>query len=38
LRLSDFVKFAKYDPADEDNIECFKTIFESIKLFEQSGF
>jgi hypothetical protein len=37
LRLSDFVKFAKYNPSDADNDICFNTIFESIKLFEQSG-
>jgi LPXTG-motif cell wall-anchored protein len=37
LRLSDFVKFAKYNPTDDDNSSCFQIISESIKLIEQSG-
>lgn len=38
LRLSDFVKFAKYIPSNDDDMNCFKIIFESIKQIEQSGF
>ncbi|NOT51352.1 MAG: LPXTG cell wall anchor domain-containing protein [Chitinophagaceae bacterium] len=37
LRLGDFVKFAKYIPTNEDDMNCFNSILESIKLIEQSG-
>jgi len=36
LRLSDFVKFAKYVPAKEDDINVFNTIKNSIITIEQS--
>lgn len=36
LRLSDFVKFAKYVPANEDDINVFNTIKNSITTIEQS--
>ncbi|MBI5857778.1 MAG: hypothetical protein HZB42_09005 [Sphingobacteriales bacterium] len=37
LRLSDFVKFAKYKSTEEDDKICFDNISESIKRMEQSG-
>lgn len=37
LRLSDFVKFAKYNPSTEDNQHCYNDILNSIKTIEQSG-
>jgi len=37
LRLSDFVKFAKYIPSQEDNMNVFETIKNSIIIIEQSG-
>jgi hypothetical protein len=37
LRLSDFVKFARYKSTEEDDNGCFDIISESIKLMEQSG-
>lgn len=37
LRLSDFVKFAKYNPAEEDNITAYNDILNTIKTIEQSG-
>jgi hypothetical protein len=36
LRLSDFVKFAKYVPAKEDDVNVFNTIKNSITNIEQS--
>jgi hypothetical protein len=36
LRLGDFVKFAKYIPANEDDINIFNTIKNSITTIEQS--
>lgn len=36
LRLSDFVKFAKYIPTKEDDTLAFDTIKQSIKLIEQT--
>lgn len=35
LRLSDFVKFAKYIPNEDDDKNCLNNISESIKLIEQ---
>jgi hypothetical protein len=35
LRLSDFVKFAKYESTKEDNTSAFNTIKKSIQLIEQ---
>jgi LPXTG-motif cell wall-anchored protein len=35
LRLSDFVKFAKYESTKEDNTNTFNTIKKSIQLIEQ---
>jgi LPXTG-motif cell wall-anchored protein len=35
LILSDFVKFAKYNPTETDNTFCFETISGSIKIIEQ---
>jgi len=37
LRLSDFVKFAKYNPTNEDNQHCYNDILNSIKNIELSG-
>ena len=37
LRLSDFVKFAKYKPTEDDDKTCFNIISESIKTIEQLG-
>ena len=37
LRLSDFVKFAKYIPTAEDDTNIFNTIKKSITTLEQSG-
>ena len=37
LRLSDFVKFAKYIPTNEDDVNCFNEIKKSIMTLEQSG-
>ncbi len=37
LRLGDFVKFAKYNPSDEDNNHCYNDILNSIKTIELSG-
>ncbi len=37
LRLSDFVKFAKYIPSDEDRSSCFNKIKNTINAFERSG-
>ncbi len=37
LRLSDYVKFAKYTPADDDDRIAFETILKTIKTIEQSG-
>ncbi|MES1216805.1 MAG: hypothetical protein ABUT20_14915 [Bacteroidota bacterium] len=36
LRLSDFVKFAKYIPSEEDHVNTFKTIKNSIIAIEKS--
>ena len=36
LRLSDFVKFAKYIPTNEDDVNVFSTIKNSIAIIEQS--
>jgi hypothetical protein len=36
LRLSDFVKFAKYIPTNEDDVNVFNTIRNSITIIEQS--
>lgn len=36
LRLSDFVKFAKYQPGNEDDINMLETISNSIKTIEKS--
>lgn len=36
LRLSDFVKFAKYIPSAEDNQRCFNNILQSIKFLEHT--
>ena len=36
LRLSDFVKFAKYSPSEEDDKFVFNIILDTIKLIEQS--
>ena len=36
LRLSDFVKFAKYIPSVEDNQQCFISIQQAIKLLEHT--
>lgn len=37
LRLSDFVKFAKYNPTEEDDNRSYNDILNSIKTIEQSG-
>lgn len=37
LRLSDFVKFAKYVPTKEDDISCFNEIRDTITTIEKSG-
>ena len=37
LRLSDFVKFAKYIPTGEDDKTCYEDIKKSIMTLEQSG-
>lgn len=37
LRLSDFVKFAKYNPTGEDDSSCFNTISKTINQIELSG-
>lgn len=37
LRLCDFVKFAKYNPTDEDNQHCFNDILNAMKTIELSG-
>ncbi|HWR32524.1 MAG TPA: hypothetical protein VN451_03290 [Chitinophagaceae bacterium] len=37
LRLSDFVKFAKYVPTQEDDKKVFEDILNTIKIIEQSG-
>jgi hypothetical protein len=37
LRLSDFVKFAKYVPSNEDDVNVFNTIKNSIMTIEQSA-
>ena len=37
LQLSDFVKFAKYIPSNEDDVICFNEIKKSIMTLEQSG-
>jgi hypothetical protein len=37
LRLSDFVKFAKYAPTQEDDKKVFEDILNTIKIIEQSG-
>ena len=37
LRLSDFVKFAKYVPGNEDDRLVFEVILNTIKIIEQSG-
>lgn len=37
LRLSDFVKFAKYAPVSEDNKIVFETIKNSIRVIEQTN-
>lgn len=37
LRLSDFVKFAKYNSTGEDDSSCFNTISETINQIELSG-
>ncbi len=37
LRLSDFVKFAKYNSTGEDDSNCFNTISETINQIELSG-
>lgn len=37
LRLSDFVKFAKYIPAEEEDKTAHRNISEAIKLIEQPG-
>lgn len=37
LRLSDFVKFAKYDPPEEDNNRCYDDIINAIKTIEGTG-
>jgi LPXTG-motif cell wall-anchored protein len=37
LRLSDFVKFAKYVPTSEDDMTVFEVILNTIKIIEQSG-
>ncbi len=37
LRMSDFVKFAKYIPTNEDDVNCFNEIKKSIMTLEQSG-
>ncbi|HEY6064151.1 MAG TPA: hypothetical protein VIV35_11110, partial [Chitinophagaceae bacterium] len=36
LRLSDFVKFAKYVPAADDNRNCFEEIRNSIMTIEKT--
>ncbi|HEV7780913.1 MAG TPA: hypothetical protein VGO58_06585 [Chitinophagaceae bacterium] len=36
LRLSDFVKFAKYVPAEEDDRTAFRDILQAIKTIEQA--
>jgi LPXTG-motif cell wall-anchored protein len=36
LRLSDFVKFAKYIPLDDDNKNCFEEIKNTIMVIEKS--
>lgn len=36
LQLSDFVKFAKYEPSEEDNTTIFETIKKSIQAIEQN--
>ncbi len=36
LRLSDFVKFAKYQPGDADAADSFESIKQSIMIIEQS--
>lgn len=36
LRLSDFVKFAKYNPTNDDNENCFDTIYNTIRIMEQA--
>lgn len=37
LRLSDFVKFAKFNPSAEDNEKSFNEILQAIKTIERSG-
>ncbi len=37
LRLSDFVKFAKYQPSAEDDGNCFLEIKNAIITIEKSG-
>ena len=37
LRLSDFVKFAKYIPSNEDDNSVFEIILNTIKIIEQPG-
>lgn len=37
LRLSDFVKFAKYNPSEEDNMTAYNDILNTIKTIQQSG-
>lgn len=37
LRLSDFVKFAKYTPSVDDDTNCFRDIKNSIIIIEKSG-
>ena len=34
LQLSDFVKFAKYEPSDEDNSEVLKVVKQTIETME----
>jgi hypothetical protein len=36
LRLSDFVKFAKYVPAEEDDRSAFRDVLQAIKAIEQA--
>jgi hypothetical protein len=36
LRLSDFVKFAKYIPSEKDNEDCFEEIKNTIIKIEKS--
>ena len=37
LRMSDFVKFAKYQPGQSDNEKNFKTVEEAIKRLNEAG-